>query len=90
MSDNKSIPIKDILGDPSHPAHAEIKALSEKLSSGEISLCACMGARYGEPYCSCEMQRRGLPPSPAHVAAMEEDDRKLKTLFESGALTGKA
>jgi len=25
-----------------------------------MDMCACMGAMYGEPYCPCEMERRGL------------------------------
>lgn len=28
-----------------------------------FNLCACMGPRYGDPYCYCEMKRRGLKPT---------------------------
>lgn len=29
-----------------------------------MSLCACMGPQRGDPYCWCEMHRRGLTPTP--------------------------
>ena len=32
-----------------------------------ISACACMGKMYGEPYCPCEMDRRGIPSSDEHI-----------------------
>jgi len=86
MTENKPILIKDILGDPSHPAHSDIKAFSEKVNSGEISVnvCACIGPVYGEPHCACEMRRRGLPPSAEHVAALEKANRELAELFGPG------
>jgi hypothetical protein len=33
----------------------------EKVESGELSFCGCIGPMYGEPYCACEMKRQGLP-----------------------------
>jgi hypothetical protein len=90
MTENQPTLLKDILGDPSHPDHAAMKDFAAKVNSGEISMCACIGPVYGEPYCACEMTRRGLPSSAAHVAAIEEADKQLKSLFESGALAGKA
>lgn len=49
-----------------------------------LSACACMGPMYGEPYCPCEMNRRGLPSSPEHVAANEKANRDLDALFGLG------
>jgi hypothetical protein len=90
MTENQPIFLKDILGDPSHPDHAAMKDFADKVNSGEISVCACIGPVHGEPYCACEMRRRGLPPSAAHVAASEEAGKQWKALVESGALSGKA
>ena len=84
MSDNQPVPIKDVLADPAHPAHSAATDMLEKLRKGELNMCACMGAGYGEPYCPCEMSRRGLPPSPERVRATEESDRQLKNLVNSG------
>lgn len=36
------------------------------------NLCACMGAMHGEPYCHCEMERRGIPRSAAHDKSQAE------------------
>ncbi|KVP96645.1 hypothetical protein WJ97_12235 [Burkholderia ubonensis] len=87
VSDNHSFPVNDILADPTHPAHAGVVFLAEKVSRGEVSPCACIGPVYGEPYCACEMRRRGLPPSAEHVKAIEESNTKLKALVASGALS---
>ena len=47
-----------------------------------IKVCACMGAVHGEPYCPCEMERRGLPPSIERV----KEETKFKDFVESGGL----
>jgi hypothetical protein len=60
------------------------RELAEKVKSGGIVACACMGAVYGEPHCPCEMTRRGLPSSPAHIAANEKANEDLKKLFGPG------
>ncbi|KVP39856.1 hypothetical protein [Burkholderia ubonensis] len=88
MSETLPVPVKDILANPNHPAHVGVTFLAEKLSRGEVSLCACIGPVYGEPYCACEMRRRGLPPSEEHVKAMEVSQQQLKALVESGKLKG--
>lgn len=36
------------------------------------NLCACMGRVHGEPFCPCEMARRGLPLSKDHAEAQEK------------------
>jgi hypothetical protein len=82
--EESAVPIKDVLADPNHPAHGATKDMLAKLESGEISLCACMGPGYGEPYCPCEMERRGLPSSPEHIAANEESEKRFAKLFEPG------
>lgn len=28
-----------------------------------MNLCACMGPQRGDPFCHCEMKRRGLEPT---------------------------
>lgn len=55
-----------------------------------MSVCACMGAVYGEPYCPCEMKQRGLPSSPEHIKAMTESEQKLNELFGPGGEYHKA
>lgn len=47
-----------------------------------IKVCACMGAVHGEPYCPCEMERRGLPPSSERLA----EEARFKEFVESGGL----
>ena len=90
MTEPQAIPLKDILADPSHPAHAEVSAFARQVRGGEISLCACMGPLGGEPYCPCEMERRGLPPAPERVAAEEDAQRRLSTLVEKGVFKSHA
>lgn len=84
MSELQSVPLKDILADPSHPDHVELSKFAAQVKSGEISPCACMGPLSGEPYCPCEMKRRALPPSPARVAAETEAQNRLAALVEKG------
>lgn len=86
MTDNQPTPLKDILRDPSHPAHAAATALTEKVESGEVSLCACLGPVYNEPYCPCEMRRRGLPRSVQHKRATEAATVQLQSFLQTGAL----
>lgn len=38
-----------------------------------MNLCACMGPLRGDPYCYCEMKRRGLEPT----QATDEEKEKL-------------
>jgi len=40
-----------------------------------INLCACMGPRLGQPYCPCEMQRRGLSDGSEYVWSPEDKER---------------
>jgi hypothetical protein len=89
MSNNQPVPIKDVLADPTHPAFPAATEMLEKLGKGEIKLCACLGAAPGEPYCPCEMTRRGLPASPARVQAADEANRRLAAIANSGAFTRK-
>lgn len=57
---NETFLIRDVLADPSHEVHSAAKDIMEKLDSGEISLCGCLGPMYGEPYCYCQMKQKGL------------------------------
>ena len=57
-------------------------ASKEASMNNSIKVCACMGAVHGEPYCPCEMERRGLPPSIERV----NEEAKFKHFVESGGL----
>jgi hypothetical protein len=57
---NKTHKVSDILNDPSHEAYSATVSMLDDLKSGAISMCACMGAMYGEPFCPCSMKRQGL------------------------------
>ncbi len=46
--------------------------------------CACMGPMYGEPYCPCQMDVRGLARSAESIAAEEKANADLKKLFDEG------
>jgi hypothetical protein len=46
------------------------------------TFCACLGTIYGEPYCPCEMRRRGLPSSPEHIRALEENEVRLDAVLK--------
>ena len=48
-------------------------------------ICACMGPMYGEPYCYCQMEDRGLPmDGPIRKAAEEKSQAERKKLWEPG------
>lgn len=88
--ENKAVPVAQVLGDYSHPAHEPVMEAALQLQSGELNLCACLGAFPGEPYCPCQMTRRGLPPSPARQKAMAEADANrpavLAALHKAGII----
>ncbi|MBK3779836.1 hypothetical protein G3A43_06185 [Paraburkholderia aspalathi] len=84
MTELNAVPLRDILADPTHPAHAELTEFADKVGRGEINMCACMGPLAGEPYCPCEMTRRGLPPSPEREAAQSDAERRLAALVAKG------
>lgn len=51
------------------------------------TVCACMGAMYGEPHCYCVMQSRGLPlNTQARKIETERAEKELATLFGPGGL----
>lgn len=62
-NENQPVPIRDILDNPEHPDHTEVSSIMDKLKSGEISLCGCIGKVGNDPYCPCGMRSRGLTPS---------------------------
>ena len=45
------------------------------------SLCACMGPRYGEPFCHCRMESGKHERSPAHKEANSPENLQ-KTMEE--------
>lgn len=48
------------------------------------NFCACMGPLYGEPYCACEMRRRGLPRSQECIDSVAAAQKRLNELFGPG------
>lgn len=87
---NEATPVGQILGDYTHPVHAPVMDTVLKVQEGELNLCACTGPFPGEPFCPCEMVRRGLPPSPARQKAMANAEARkpelLAALRKSGIL----
>jgi hypothetical protein len=50
----------------------------EAADADPVNLCACMGPRYGDPYCYCEMKRRGLTPTEPPKIEWEQFHEALK------------
>lgn len=55
-----------------------------------MSACACMGAMYGEPYCYCEMERRGftkeMEENPLRITDNKQFEEAMKRAFEPGGI----
>jgi hypothetical protein len=49
-----------------------------------MNLCACMGPQRGDPYCWCEMQRRGLTPTPPSQEEVDKLKAALDQVFKRG------
>lgn len=77
-------PFATVLADPTHPAHAAACAVQADLDAGRVRMCACMGPQCGEPYCPCEMTRRGLLPSAERLAANRAAEARWAELVASG------
>ena len=67
------IPISEALEKYDDPG---LKEFVNKIQNGDINFCACMGKMYDEPYCICEMQRRGLA---LNEAARAKDRERFET-----------
>jgi hypothetical protein len=52
------------------------------MSLPNINACACMGPQLGQPYCPCEMQRRGLSDG-YEYAWTEADKQRLKEALQT-------
>jgi hypothetical protein len=52
-----------------------------------MSLCACMGPQRGDPYCYCEMHRRGLTPAPASESEVFRLREVLSGIFRLDTVT---
>jgi hypothetical protein len=80
--------ISDVLADDSNPAHEAVKSIVEGLQDGSLSLCGCLGAMYGEPYCPCEMERKGLKEvmenNPIRKAAEYDSAQRWKKFMDEG------
>lgn len=82
----KGIPIKEFAAQSPENAKV-IDDLMGGLKSGTISMCACLGAMYGEPHCPCKMKALGLPLN--EKARAIEDARSKKqwaAMFERGGI----
>jgi predicted amino acid racemase len=79
---NETYKISDVLADENHEAHNAAKEMMEKLESGELSLCACIGPMYGEPYCACRMKQEGLEhvmeSNPLRIAEAERFREQMR------------
>ena len=84
MTDSMAVPLAQVLADPTHPAHAVACDVSADLKSGCVRFCACLGPQCGEPYCPCEMTRRGLLPSAERLAECRAAEARLAELVASG------
>lgn len=82
----KPVSIKEVLADYDHPLHEPVMDALVDLELGVVSLCACLGAQYGEPYCPCKMEKLGLPPSEARLKAVEEAKASWELFCKSEAL----
>ncbi len=55
----------------------------KNINDGEWYPCACMGPTGDDPYCRCEMRRRGLTPTPLWTPeAREELKKALQRVME--------
>lgn len=79
FSDSKSA--ASIIGNYNHPLNEVVTEAAIGLQTGEVSMCACVGPKFGEPYCLCEMRVRGLPISDNHYSK-EFDINKLNFAIE--------
>lgn len=52
-----------------------------------ICACACLGPMYGEIYCICQMEARGLPLNePARDIERQRSETQMKLLFVKGGM----
>ena len=52
-----------------------------------MNICACMGPQRGDPYCYCEMHRRGLTPTPPSAAEVDRLQEVLADIFKPSSVT---
>lgn len=85
---NETYLVKDVLADESHDAHAALKGLMEKLDSGELSFCGCMGPMYGEPYCPCQMKQKGLQAEMDANPERQAEQKRWEEFWANGGMSG--
>jgi hypothetical protein len=76
---NQPVPVQQVLNDPDHPAHSEVKEVIAGLESGKLSMCACIGKVGNDPHCPCEMKRLGLK---SDSEPTDEDKKKLQDALD--------
>ena len=88
---NETFLIRDVLSDESHEGHSAVKDMMEKLASGEISMCGCLGPMYGEPYCPCQMKQKGLEAemenNPLRIAEEAASAKSWKGFVDGGGFS---
>lgn len=55
----------------------------------KFRMCACMGPQRGDPYCYCEMERRGLTPTPWSDEEKARLNAALSKMFKLNKENGK-
>lgn len=83
---NETFLIRDVLSDESHEAHSVAKDFMEKLNSVEISMCGCLGPMYGEPYCPCQMEQKGLQAMMENNPLRQAELKRWNDFWSNGGL----
>ena len=85
LNSGQHLPISEALEHGNKETKEVINDFLAKLETGEISMCACMGPMYDEPFCPCSMKRKGLPmDGPMRKLAEAESKKQWAKGFEPG------
>lgn len=69
LESGEHLPIKDCLNIP------EVVTMLSEIKSGALNFCACMGPSWGDPFCPCDMERKGLKSN--YVPMTEQEKKNL-------------
>lgn len=75
LTAGEHLPINECLDIP------EIATMLSDIKSGVLNACACMGPCWGDPYCPCEMGRKGLKSN--YVGMPDQEKKHLVDLLNS-------
>lgn len=85
IESGQPVPIQEILMSNHTEAKDAVNSFVADIKSGIGSMCACMGPMYGEPFCPCMMEKRGLPmDGPVRKAAEAESKKQWDKSFAPG------